>query len=233
MNCDVNFHPSPEMLEIYASGTLAAGVGVAISAHVEKCENCRQQCSEYESKATLNWLREESEAARRPARQEIDFSALIDSIVSSPQQSDDGQSSASPQEIHMQDRSVRLPRVLAKLASEGLVWKKMAGGINQAAVRLDDKTQCEFIYMKPGSAVPVHTHLGNEITLVLDGSFSDDMGTYRKADFVMRGSKHSHQPTTEEGCLCFAVLDQPFVFTKGLARIMNPYLRFRFRRATA
>lgn len=229
MISDVNFHPSAEMLENYVAGTLPAGMSVAISAHVERCDSCRQQSGELESQATLNWLQQapEDKAGAR------DFSALIDSIVASEQQTEEPESVPPVQEMHMQDRSVSLPRVLAKLASNGLVWNKMAGGIRQASVRLDDKTQCEFMYMNPGSQVPAHKHLGNEITLVLDGSFSDDGGTYRASDFVLRSGNSRHQPMSEEGCLCFAVLDQPFVFTRGLARIMNPYIRYRFRRATA
>ena len=109
----------------------------------------------------------------------------------------------------------------------------MANGINQASVTLDDKTQCDFLYMKPGSQVPVHKHQGNEITLVLDGSFSDETGMYRESDFVVRTPEHTHQPVSEEGCLCFAVLDSPLTFTSGLARLLNPILRYRFRRATS
>jgi putative transcriptional regulator len=109
----------------------------------------------------------------------------------------------------------------------------MAGGINQASVMLDNETQCEFLYMKPGSQVPVHKHRGNEITLVLDGSFSDEMGHYRESDFVLRNVSHQHQPMSDEGCLCFAVQDSPLMFTKGLARLLNPFLQYRFRRATS
>lgn len=162
-----------------------------------------------------------------------DFTHLIDTIMAAPQQREAQTPEAAVTEIHMLEGSVELPRVLAKIASRGLVWKKLAGGINQAAVTLDDETQCEFLYMKPGSQVPVHKHQGNEITLVLEGSFSDEMGEYRAADFVLRTPSHQHQPVSEEGCLCFAVLDSPLTFTRGLARLLNPFLRYKFRRATA
>jgi putative transcriptional regulator len=114
-----------------------------------------------------------------------------------------------------------------------LVWKKLAGGINQAQVVLDNKTQCEFIYMTPGSQVPVHRHQGSEITLVLDGSFSDELGHYKASDFMVRTKDNLHRPTSEEGCLCFAVLDSPLTFTKGLARLMNPLIQYKFRKAMA
>ncbi|GAB5498564.1 MAG: ChrR family anti-sigma-E factor [Pseudohongiellaceae bacterium] len=230
MTSAVTYHPSPEMLSGFAKGSLSTGLSVAISAHVELCAQCRERTSALETEATLEWLQD-------PARDAVgdrDFSHMIDAIVSQAQQADDvEETESSVQEIHMLEGSVTLPRILAKLASEGLVWRKMAGGINQAAVALDDETQCEFLYMKPGSQVPVHKHKGNEITLVLDGSFSDESGRYEASDFVSRDSRHQHQPVSEEGCLCFYVLDNPLVFTSGLARLLNPLIQYQFKRATS
>ena len=121
--------------------------------------------------------------------------------------------------------------MLAKAASQGLKWKKVAGGISEAQLFLDNETLCEFIYMAPGCKVPVHTHQGSESTLVLDGSFEDELGEYKASDFIIRDAQDSHQPRSKEGCLCFAVLDSPLKFTEGLARLMNPINRYRFKQA--
>jgi len=230
MTSAVTHHPSPEMLRAFAEGSLSTGLSVAVSAHVEMCTDCRERTSALETEATLDWLQD-------PARDNAgdrDFSHMIDAIVGQAQVAEETPASESTvREIHMLEGSVTLPRVLAKLASEGLVWRKMAGGINQAAVSLDHETQCEFLYMKPGIQVPVHKHKGNEITLVLDGSFSDESGRYEESDFVSRDSSHQHQPVSEEGCLCFYVLDKPLVFTSGLARLLNPLIQYQFKRATS
>ncbi len=225
-----SLHPSETMLEEFATGNLSTGMSVAVSAHVELCAQCRQRTSELEAEATLAWL---SESSGGDGCNE-DYAALIDNIVAQPQlRDDDTESLPLVREMHMHERSITLPSVLARLVSNGLTWKKLAGGINQASVMLDDETQCEFLYMKPGSQVPVHKHQGNEITLVLDGSFSDEMGKYGPSDFVVRNPSHMHQPASDEGCLCFAVLDSPLTFTKGLARLFNPINRYRFKRATS
>lgn len=230
MNSEATFHPNEELLEGYVQGSLSAGMNVVISAHVELCEDCQQRSQEMEATASQQWMQAEEE--QKPATS-ADVAAIIRSITSQPQVRELPERASAVEEIHMLDHSVRLPRVLAKVASDGLVWKKLANGINQASVTLDDKTQCDFLYMKPGSQVPVHKHQGNEITLVLDGSFSDESGMYRQSDFVVRTPDHTHQPVSEEGCLCFAVLDSPLTFTSGLARLLNPLLRYRFRRATS
>jgi putative transcriptional regulator len=229
MTNEAKFHPTVEQLGGFARGTLTAGMNVVVSAHVELCDDCRGKISSLEAEAAAEMLQEIPEA--RPSNKE--FSSMVDSIVNHPQMQLNEQGSDSVTKIHMLEHSVSLPKVLVKVASEGLVWKKLAGGINQASVTLDDQTQCEFLYMKPGSQVPVHKHQGSEVTLVLDGSFSDELGHYKQSDFVVRTASDMHQPASEEGCLCFAVLDSPLTFTKGLARLLNPFIRYRFRRATA
>ncbi len=230
MNTDPGCHPTTDMLHGYAQGTLSTGLSVALSAHLEMCQSCNQKFAELESRVVSSWAQESSNEGAH------DFSHLVASIVDQPQvdTNDSSESRQSPiTEIHMLDHSFTLPRILAKAADEGLVWKKLAGGINQAKVDIDSETQCEFIYMNPGSQTPMHKHQGSEITLVLDGSFNDESGIYEAADFIVRSGTDEHQPVSEEGCLCFAVLDSPLTFTRGLARLFNPINRYRFRKTIA
>ena len=250
MNTGINFHPSQRLLRRFAEGTLPAGLNVVISAHLEHCTQCCRQVRDHENSAARDWVESSDtnlDLPRHYAGGEENVSGngtgkmypapnlshLVTDITRHPQLTFVEPADDSASEFHMLDRSVRLPRVLAKAAAEGLVWKKLSGGINQASILLDDQTQCEFLYMKPGARVPVHKHQGTEVTLVLDGSFSDEMGRYGKSDFVVRNRSHTHYPVSEEGCLCFVVLDSPLTFTSGLARLLNPFLRYRFRRVTS
>lgn len=232
MNAQVNFHPSDELLGQFAKGEVSAGMSVVIAAHVEQCQQCLQKTGAFEQQASMEWFAG-AESDSKEAPLVADFSQMAANITRLPQVREQAMAEPLEHEIHMLDHSVRLPRVLAKIAADGLVWTKLAGGINQASVKLDDETQCEFLYMKPGSQIPVHKHQGKEVTLILDGSFSDELGTYQPADFVVRDKSHLHQPVSEEGCLCFAVLDSPLTFTSGLARLLNPFLKYRFWRATS
>ena len=72
------------------------------------------------------------------------------------------------------------------------------------------------------------SHKGTEFTLVLDGSFEDDLGSYGPGDFLLRDGSHTHSPLSKDGCLCFAVLDKPLSFTAGAARFLNPWNQLRF-----
>ncbi len=234
MSSKNNFHPEPKLLEAFVKGELNTGLSVAISAHLEMCESSRQAANAIEAEISSQWA-EESVANSIEFGTELD--SLMEAITATAQVKEESLQTPGNNKVAIEwdtgTREVELPSVLAKIASEGLEWKRVAGGISEASVILDDKTQCEFLHMKPGSQVPLHKHQGTEVTLVLDGSFSDDFGEYKPSDFLLRTNKDTHQPRTEEGCLCFAVLDSPLTFTSGLARLLNPFLRYRFRRATS
>ena len=223
-----NLHPSTEMLEKFVSGDLSVGVNLAISAHVEMCDQCKSAIQEIELRTAAQWTNAESSSF---AVYQADTASMIDSIIATPQLKEPFEEESEVGSIHMLDRSVKLPKVLAKAASEGLVWKQLGAGISQADVKIDEEAHCSFLYMKPGSQTPVHKHQGTETTLVLDGSMTDELGEYGKSDFIFRTNNDTHQPRTEDGCLCFSVLDSPLTFTKGLARLLNPINRLRFQRA--
>lgn len=222
MSTEVTLHPPQEQLRQFVEGELSAGLSVALSAHIERCAVCQRASAKLEAQAVANW------DASLKFGDTQDFSELLDKITRQPQEAEAAVPAAVPRELKLDNRIISLPRVLAKIADAGLNWKNLGGGISQAEVRLDDRTKCEFIYMTPGSKAPQHTHRGNEVMLVLDGSFCDELGDYQATDFVVRDPRHRHQPRTEEGCLCFSVLDSPLVFTQGLLRLWNPISRMLF-----
>lgn len=232
MNTEVTLHPSSEMLNQFVQGELATGKSVAVSAHMELCNACRAKAKELQALAVSSWVDPGSVPQTEPAS-EPDYASMMASITKSPQIKSEPVADLVEVDIDVLDCSIRLPKVLAKAAAQGLKWKKVGGGISEAQLFIDNETQCEFIYMAPGCQAPVHTHQGSESTLVLDGSFQDDFGEYQASDFIVRDSQHSHRPRSEKGCLCFAVLDSPLQFTQGLARLMNPLNRYKFKKATS
>jgi len=221
----VQLHPAATQRQQFIAGELSPGLSVALSAHIEYCSTCQRASSELETQLSEDWQ-------DVPVAADMDsLSAILDNIVQQPQVKVSEPVTEGSKEITINQRNVARPRVLAKIAAEGLPWKRLTGGISQATVNIDESTKCEFIYMAPGSKTPVHTHRGNEVTLVLDGSFSDEAGEYKTADFVMRDPSHQHQPRTENGCLCFSLLDSPLVLTSGLWPLLNPLNRLMFQKS--
>ena len=232
MNTDVKLHPSTELLNRFVQGELVTGKSVVVSAHMELCESCSAKAKELQALAVSSWI-DPGSALQPDQSSEADYSTMVAGIVKSPQIKSQQIEALVEVDIDILNHSIKLPKVLAKAASQGLKWKKVAGGIREAQLFLDNETLCEFIYMAPGCQVPVHTHQGSESTLVLDGSFEDELGEYKTSDFIIRDAQHNHQPRSKEGCLCFAVLDSPLKFTEGFARLMNPVNHYKFKKATS
>ena len=224
MSENVNYHPSFAQLNEFNQGLLSTGMTVAVAAHLELCKICRESSRRIEQDLASRWVADNT-------MEETDrFDHMLESITNTAQISEPRVRSSVLPAVHMQESSVRLPRVLAKAAGDGLLWKKLAGGINQARLNIDRETQCDFMYMKPGSQAPRHTHQGTEITLVLEGTFRDELGSYRPGDFIMRRGDQTHTPTSDDGCLCLTVLDSPLTFTAGIARLLNPFQKMLFNR---
>ena len=231
MNTEVKLHPSTELLNRFVQGELVTGKSVVVSAHMELCESCSAKAKELQALAVSSWV-DPGSTLQSDQSSEADYSTMVAGIVKSPQIKSQQIDALVEVDLDILNRSIKLPKVLAKAASQGLKWKKVAGGISEAQLFLDNETLCEFIYMAPGCQVPVHTHQGSESTLVLDGSFEDELGEYKTSDFIIRDAQHNHQPRSKEGCLCFSVLDSPLTFTAGLARLMNLVNRYKFKKAT-
>lgn len=221
----VRHHPSSELLAGFSQGMLSTGLSVAVSAHLEFCEQCLVHVRQQEEQAASEWS--DSKAGGFSSH---DAAELVASIASLPQLAPVSPPQALLRDCHFEDRSVRLPRVLSLAVGTALVWKKAGGGINQARVGIDDQAQCDLMYMKAGSRAPLHTHRGSEVTLVLDGRFHDELGSYGPGDFLLRNDRDLHTPASDDGCLCFAVLDRPLTFTSGFARLLNPVQSLLFNR---
>jgi putative transcriptional regulator len=229
MTSKIQRHPSTQLIEKFYRGELAPGISVAISAHLELCACCTAKSESIINQAAAEW----SDAAEGIDCKDVEppeADEILNAILSQPQQVIKPVEKVISQKIHLLQHSVKVPDILAKVAGEELCWKKLPGGINHAPIALDLNAQCEFLYMKPGSQIPQHKHQGMEITLVLDGSFNDDGGDYYPGDFIVRTGEDSHAATSDDGCLCFTVLDSPVIFTSGFARFFNPLNRYLFNR---
>ena len=106
-------------------------------------------------------------------------------------------------------------------------WKKVMPGL--AEYRLPDVDGCEvsLLRIEGGRAMPVHTHHGSEITVVVQGGFSDDNGHYGVGDIAYADDEVNHKPIADAGevCICFAVVDAPVRLTGPLGRLVNPFRR--------
>ena len=111
---------------------------------------------------------------------------------------------------------------------DDLPWKRVSADIQSVELCRDSNgAKVELLKIKPGGSATTHTHLGDEYTVILEGSFSDEAGVYREGDFMVRGTGDQHTPvaTQDRECICLAVTEGPVQFTGLFSRMLNPLIR--------
>jgi len=215
----MNYHPDHQWLEQFAAGTLPLPLSLAISAHLSFCPECRTQVQHYQAIGAQLM----AEFAPPVTVEDDVFSRLMSSIDSAP--------IVAPVKVKPVEHFDGVPRVLRKLIPNGfdkLNWNWQLPALKVADIGLSDKNfQVALHRIKAGGRVYEHDHQGNEFTLVLQGSFSDDFGCYNDGDFILRQSNESHSPTAaqNEECICLTIQAAPVKFTGMLTQVLNPLIR--------
>ncbi|GEQ99766.1 hypothetical protein JCM17845_03900 [Iodidimonas gelatinilytica] len=68
------------------------------------------------------------------------------------------------------------------------------------------------------------SHNELELTLVLQGSFSDNTGHFGTGDLEIADANLNHQPTADPdmSCICLAATDAPLRFKPLIPRLLQP-----------
>ena len=106
---------------------------------------------------------------------------------------------------------------------ENLKWKSIYRGFKEYTLPVNDSDTIKLIKMDPGTSVPLHSHNGKEYILVLDGSFCDEHGEYKKGDMQINDQKIKHHPTASnnDGCVCLSITENEVVFFGRFGSILN------------
>ena len=127
---------------------------------------------------------------------------------------------------------VPVPDILCHGLSEScshLRWKTLLPGLQTLPLTINkafENDKIQFLKSGPGVKAPHHRHAGYEITLILDGAFHDETGSYHMGDLIITDEQVPHQPTAcpEKGCVCMVVSSAPIKLT-GIKSLLNPFIR--------
>ena len=215
----VEHHPAPELLAAYSAGSLPLSHALSIGAHVEYCSICQTNLQRLNNLGAQIFETQ----ARSPIPDDLRSSVLDALDENDPHE--ECETCAEPK----YDKSI--PRCLHQFIPEGydaLNWTRISSSIETAKLCTDKHgARVEMVRIKPGGRIATHTHTGDEFTVVLEGSFSDESGIYRTGDFVLKDSSHKHKPmaTKDARCICLTVTDAPIAFTGFFTRWLNPLVR--------
>jgi len=227
----IKFHPTQALLKQYVEGELPASVAVIVASHVEMCSECQSSVASLSEQVATEAFELETDSNDFVPSEEImsadmfsdqqddqDFDMLakimdlpVDEQVIMPE---------CPAELDIAGEQITLPRAINSISMAE--WKGI-GKISRARLNLDDEERrMSLLHIDKGGAVPAHTHKGFEITLLLQGSFIDEMGEYQRGDFIWLDGEHTHNPVSEQGCVCLTVSSDALHFTQGVSQLFNP-----------
>ncbi|MBV7409362.1 ChrR family anti-sigma-E factor [Maritimibacter sp. DP1N21-5] len=210
---NVTHHISDAVMAAYATGSLSQAFSLVVATHVSMCDDCR---------AAL----EAHEAAGGVVLDGIGETALTGNLRARVMAALDDPAERFDMEAPAIDAFDVYPAPVAQaLRGQGPKWKRLGGGVRQCILSADNEGSARLLYIPAGRPVPEHTHGGLELTLVLQGGFSDATGHFGVGDVEQADGDLEHIPTADEGvdCICLAATDAPLRFHGLVPRILQPF----------
>lgn len=208
-------HPSDALLISYASGSLGAGMSVVVASHLALCPFCRSRAAEAEAVG----------GALFDALPPTDLAP--DALDRMMARLDEPEPPRRPRP-RADAGDPMLPRPVLDVTGPvtDRSWRRLAPGIRQVEVVPRDRRggSVRLFRIAPGSVMPHHGHRGIELTLVLSGSYTDELGRFGRGDFAETDGDTHHQPVADAGadCVCLIATEAPLRFRDLIPRLMQP-----------
>jgi putative transcriptional regulator len=206
-----DFSTMDNLLARYVAGTLPAPVNMAVGAHLELKKDNRAFVESLETLA--------GEAVdTMPGAAVSNREKRLDDIFSSQ---------AAPEPVAL-ERGL-IPMALAVLVPheiDSIPWRSKMPGYKECALGVIDGCEVNLLWIRAGRKMPAHTHEGSEITLVLDGAFSDLRGRYGRGDIALADEDIDHSPVAENDrpCICLAITDAPLRLTGSYRQFFSEFI---------
>lgn len=214
-------HPDEATLLSYASGSLDEAFSTLISAHLAACTACRRRVRQLEAvggrlldgqdTVALNV----GSAERLMARLDIE----------------EARSQRSVPKSQPPRAASQLAPSLARLIGgslDDIRWRAVAPGVSTCKLPVSPGARSKLILLKigPGKKVPEHGHGGMEMTLILEGSYRDELGRFGPGDVADLDEHVEHQPEVDSDipCICLVALEEKTRFKGFFSRLLQPII---------
>ena len=214
-----NHHPSEALLVAYGAGGLSEALALAVATHLAWCGACRSKARSVEAVGgtLLEGLPQSALAddalERALARLDDRAARPAAAVAAAP-----AGTWNMPEPLHSYVGPVTDRR-----------WRRLAPGVRQIEVKAQTAPggSVRLLRVAPGTGLPHHGHGGIELTVILRGSYSDELGTFGPGDIAELDHETKHRPLadTSEDCVCLIATDAPLRFTGLVSRLLQPLIR--------
>ncbi|WP_304522390.1 ChrR family anti-sigma-E factor [Cognatishimia sp. MH4019] len=213
---NIKHHLTDDILMAYSAGTLPEAFNLVVATHLSMCDECRAAAASYD--AVGGAVLESDEVA---TISDGAFKATLKLISEMPKDA--------IQTVQAHKPGI-FPTPLQDYVGgdlDSVQWRGIGMGVKQAVLKTSKEASVRLLYIPAGAAMPDHSHKGMEMTLVLQGAFSDEDGRFGRGDIEIADQELHHHPVAEAGedCICLAATDAPLKFNSLIPRIAQPFLR--------
>jgi putative transcriptional regulator len=213
-NMTINHHLDDATLLSFAAGSLPESLSAVVAAHVGVCTRCAHEVRKMERIGASLLASLEAEPLTKPSP----VHALLR-----------GEADA-PRAIKARDgASGDVPAALAPIIGndlDAIAWRRLSIGVWHYKLPLSAGAEGDLRLLKvgPGRRMPEHGHGGSELTLMLRGSYRDEIGEFRAGDVADLDDDVEHQPIAhpETGCICLVASDKAARFKGLIPRLVQP-----------
>lgn len=245
----INHHLDEATLVSYAAGAISQSMALVIACHISMCQACRERVANTESiggmlleslddaeindsalENLLSRLDDEQAAIASLGSKEFSLSKPLNINGEEHTKSSIDQQLKHPKNNR---QSAEIPKPLQYFIGDSLDavdWKSIVPGICyfDLPCKAERGGVSRLMRIAPGKSMLLHTHDGNELTLILRGSIADEVGRFRVGDIADLDSDIEHQPLvdSDEECICLVATDAPLKFKTLLGKIVQPITGF-------
>jgi len=213
-------HLSEETIQDYAAGSLSAPMETLVACHLTVCSHCRARTDMADSIGGVLF----DDIDDTEAELALTASELLQRAAIMP-----GHSRPA---IPAAQVVKGVPRPLGRLLPaplEELDWRRIAPGIGQHNLSNQHRKYGAFqlLHLDPGTVLSAHSHNDRELTYLVQGSYSDEMGQFKVGDIADLNHGHqSHQPVvdSEEPCIALIATQSPVNYSGIMGKIMQPFV---------
>lgn len=215
MEQTIKHHLTDDLLMAYAAGNLPEAFDLMVATHLSLCDHCRARAESFD--AVGGCVLDEQPGSAQMGQDSLAATmALIAQGAPTPRPT--------------RPACSVLPAPLRDYVGgdvTAIKWKPIGMGVKQAILPTTREATARLLFIPAGAAVPDHSHHGTELTMVLQGAFSDEVDHFARGDVEIADEDLHHTPVADmaEDCICFAVTDAPLKFTKLMPRLFQPFLR--------
>ena len=216
-------HPSEAWLLDFALGNLSVGFETVLSAHIGSCAACRQNVKLAEELggdilsslpgAAISVATDSHEicAEHSAGDEEIDRS---------------GDSGSRARETVTPESFEHFVKTYLHSSINALKWRTIGKGLQICQLSNEDEVRLWMLKAQPGTVLPEHSHLGSELTMVLEGAYFCGSDIFRAGDIEDADEETLHRPvvTQDAQCICLAVTEGDLQFQSWIPRVLQRFI---------